>query len=464
MLLSDIAKAVNGRLKDHDVTVSSVDIDSRRIQAGQLFVALKGERFDGHDFLAQVGVQGAVAALVSQPVETVLPLVEVLDTRIALGQLAAYHRQQLGLPLIAITGSNGKTTTKEMTAAMMQAHFKSSEAVLATDGNFNNDIGMPLTLLRLRQQHKVAVIEMGMNHLGEIDYLAKLARPNVAVINNAGTAHIGELGSRENIAKAKGEIFAGLGEDGIAVVNADDRFADYWLGLNKHRRVLQFGLKTSADVYADAIQMGTDTSMRIHYQGQQVAVRMAVIGQHNVYNALAAATVSLATGASLQAVAQGLADFGGVKGRLQHKLGLQGVTLIDDTYNANPDSMKAAIDVCVGMGKPVWFVMGDMGEMGADARALHAEVGAYANQKGIAQLFALGELTAHAVNSFGNAGKHFADIETLIEALKVQVNSEVLVLVKGSRFMKMERVVEALMSDQAETVSGKENTKGTVCY
>lgn len=468
MFLSDIAKAVNGQLKGQDVKVNSVDTDSRRVQTGQLFVALKGERFDGHDFLAQVQAQGAVAALVSLPVETTMPVVEVQDTRIALGQLAAYHRQQIGLPLIAITGSNGKTTTKEMTAAIMQAHFKTAEAVLATDGNFNNDIGMPLTLLRLRPQHQVAVIEMGMNHLGEIDYLTHLARPNVAVVVNAGTAHIGELGSRENIAKAKGEIFAGLGEDGVAVVNADDRFADYWLGLNTQRRVLRFGLKANADVYADAIEMNSEISMRIHYQGQQVAVRMAVIGQHNVYNALAAATVSLAMGVSLQDVALGLAQFGGVKGRLQHKHGLQGITVIDDTYNANPDSMKAAIDVCIGMGKPVWFVMGDMGEMGADAAELHAEVGAYAKQKGVAQLLTLGELTTHAVNSFGSAGKHFADIDSLIEGLKTQLNPDVLVLVKGSRFMKMERVVEALMPAQVDEEASKQdkagNTKGAVCY
>lgn len=451
--LKTIAEVLQGTLLGNDVTVTSVDTDSRRVLPGQLFVALPGEKFDGHDFLPQVAAQGAVAALISKPVETDLPAVLVKDTRLALGQLASWWRQQLALPLIAVTGSNGKTTTKEMIAAIMQVHVGGTDLVLATAGNFNNDIGMPLTLLRLRATHRCAVIEMGMNHLGEIDYLTRLARPNVAVINNAGTAHIGELGSRENIAKAKGEIFAGLAVDGVAVINADSDFADYWRGLNPARRVLSFGMQQAADVQGEMLD--GDSQFKLSFQDESVEVTLAVPGAHNVMNALAAAASCLAAGVSLTEVAQGLARFAGVKGRLQQKTAACGARLIDDTYNANPDSMKAALDVLSSLGANTVFVMGDMGELGADAEAMHAQIGRYAKDRGIRQFYALGTLTKAAAQAFGPQAQHFESLPSLVEALNQAVTAQDIVLVKGSRFMQMERVVQALVEAQATEQVGK---------
>ena len=451
--LRTIADVLQGTLQGGDAVVTSVDTDSRRTTPGQLFVALAGEKFDGHDFLSQVAVQGAVAALISKPVETSLPTVLVKDTRLALGQLSSWWRQQLALPLIAVTGSNGKTTTKEMIAAIMQEHVGGAGNVLATAGNFNNDIGMPLTLLRLRPAHRCAVIEMGMNHLGEIDYLTRLARPDVAVINNAGTAHIGELGSRENIAKAKGEIFAGLSHDGIAVINADSEFADYWRELNKERRVLTFGLHAVADVRGEITDAAS--TFKLHYHGDVVTLTLAVPGAHNIMNALAAAAASLAAGVSLAEVAQGLQGFAGVKGRLQQKVAANGARLIDDTYNANPDSMKVALDVLKSSGENTVFVMGDMGELGADAEAMHAEVGRYAKASGIARMYALGKLTPAAVQAFGAQAQHFASLEALVAALQHETTTNDVVLVKGSRFMQMERVVNALVESQATELVGK---------
>lgn len=455
MSLQTIAKVLNGTLQGPDVMVTSVDTDSRRVQPGQLFVALPGEKFDGHDFLPQVTGLGAVAALVSRPVKTDLPTIEVSDTRLAMGELAAYWRQHLAIPLIAVTGSNGKTTTKEMIAAIMQVHVGGADKVLATAGNFNNDIGMPLTLLRLRSTHRCAVIEMGMNHLGEIDYLTRLARPNVAVINNAGTAHIGELGSRENIAKAKGEIFSGLADDGIAVINADSEFAEYWRGLNGSRRVMTFGTKAEADVRTEIINEESASSFNLHYQGAAIALKLAVPGVHNIMNALAAAAASLAAGVSLQDVAQGLQGFGGVKGRLQQKTATNGARIIDDTYNANPDSMKAALDVLRGYRQNTVFVMGDMGELGNDAEAMHASVGSYAKDCGVNSFYALGTYTKAAAKAFGDQAQHFDAIEKLIAALQANTSAEDIVLVKGSRFMQMERVVNALVETQAAELVGK---------
>jgi UDP-N-acetylmuramoyl-tripeptide--D-alanyl-D-alanine ligase len=455
MTLQNIADVLHGVLSGADVQVTSVDTDSRRIQPGQLFVALTGEKFDGHDFLPQVAAQGAVAALVSHPVDTALPTVQVSDTRLAMGQLAAHWRQQLGLPLIAVTGSNGKTTTKEMIAAIMQVHVGGADKVLATAGNFNNDIGMPLTLLRLRAEHRCAVIEMGMNHLGEIDYLTRLARPDVAVINNAGTAHIGELGSRENIAKAKGEIFAGLADNGIAVINADSEFADYWRSLNTSHQVLTFGLSDHADVRGEIIAHEPVSTFKLHYQGASITLTLPVPGAHNIMNAMAAAAASLAAGATLQEIAQGLQNFAGVKGRLQLKTAANGANVIDDTYNANPDSMKAALDVLQNYRQRTWFVMGDMGELGSDAEDMHAMVGRYAKEHGINNMCALGTHTQAAVQAFGSHGQHFDSLEALVIALKNNIAADDVVLVKGSRFMQMERVVNALVETKTAELVGK---------
>jgi UDP-N-acetylmuramoyl-tripeptide--D-alanyl-D-alanine ligase len=296
------------------------------------------------------------------------------------------------------------------------------------------------------------MIEMGMNHLGEIAYLTRIARPNVAVINNAGTAHIGELGSRENIAKAKGEIFSGLAADGIAVINADSEFADYWRGLNGTRRVLTFGLHAAADVRAEVLPQG---GFKLHYQQAAVTLTLAVPGAHNMMNALAAAAASLAAGATLDEVAQGLQGFGGVKGRLQQKTAVSGARVIDDTYNANPDSMKAALDVLRSGSQRTVFVMGDMGELGDDAEAMHAEIGRYARDHGVHAMYALGNHTKAAVQAFGESGLHFDTIEKLIAAVQANTTAQDIVLVKGSRFMQMERVVNALVETQATELVGK---------
>ena len=309
MMLSEIAKAVNGRMIGEDVLVQSVGTDSRNIVKNQLFIGIKGENFDGNTFAPEALRLGAAAVLVSDANTQASPYVVVQDTRLALGQLAKYWREKFKIPLVAVTGSNGKTTVKEMVAAILAA---AKGSVLATHGNLNNDIGLPLTLLKIRAVHTVAVIEMGMSHLGEIDYLTRLAKPTIAVINNAGTAHIGEVGSRENIAKAKGEIYAGLADDGMAIINADDDFADYWKSLNAHKAIITFGLKKAADVSASYQIKGNATEIKLNTPTGQIEFMLSVLGIHNIYNALAASAVAVALGISNEDIAKGLAVFGAV--------------------------------------------------------------------------------------------------------------------------------------------------------
>ena len=439
--LSEIAKAVNGRMIGADALVQSVGSDSRHIIKNQLFVGIKGEHFDGNSYALEAINQGAAAVLVSDANTQASAALVVQDTRLALGQLAKHWREKFKIPLVAVTGSNGKTTVKEMIAAILSA---AKGSVLATQGNLNNDIGMPMTLLKMRAEHTVAVIEMGMNHLGEIDYLTRLAKPNVAVINNAGTAHIGEVGSRENIAKAKGEIFAGLADDGIAVINTDDDFADYWKSLNKNRKILTFALDAKADVTASYQTLDGASQLQLTTPSGSIGFRLNMLGKHNISNALAASACAVALGVSNADIARGLESFSGVKGRLQRKNGLNGAALIDDTYNANPDSMKAAIDVLANQAGKLIFVMGDMAELGADSAQMHAEIGAYANQKGVHQLLCFGETSQRASLEFGVNAKHYASLPALLEAVSGLMNKDTTVLVKGSRFMQMERVVNAI--------------------
>lgn len=452
MWLSEIAQVVHGQLRGADMQVNSVGTDTRTISAQQLFVAIKGERFDGNQFATEALAKGAAAVLISDANSAASPAVLVADTRLALGQLAAHWRQQLTAPVAAITGSNGKTTTKEMLHAILAAATGDAACIHATYGNLNNDIGLPLTLLKARAQHQYLVLEMGMNHLGEIDYLTHIAKPNVAVINNAGMAHIGELGSRELIAQAKGEIFAGLAVDGVAVINADDRFADYWRALNTQRKVLTFGLSAPADVSAHYTENSANMQVQLTTPTGTVAFTLPVLGVHNLYNALAASTAAVALGIANASIAQGLSQFSGVKGRLQHKAGVNGAILIDDTYNANPDSMKAAIDVLSKLQGATLMVMGDMGELGADAAIMHAEVGRYAKAKGIHQLMTFGDLSAGAAKAFGANAQHFTDLDALVSAVKSHMQAGVAVLVKGSRFMRMERVVDLLEAGQTKQV------------
>ncbi len=448
MGLREAARAVNGTLHGPPQRFSGVCTDSRSVHDGELFVALKGERFDGHEYLPEAQRRGAVAALTSQLVDTRVPLPQVVadDTRLALGRLAAHWRARFAMPLVALTGSNGKTTLKEILTSILAAHCGDRTCVLATEGNLNNDIGMPLTLLKLRETHRYAVIEMGMNHEGEIDYLTRIARPTVAVVNNAQRAHVGILGSLEAIARAKGEIYGGLRGAGVAVVNEDDAFAAYWKGLNADRRVVTFGFAPGAMVRAQ----NEGPQVRFTLPHGAFSAVMPVSGEHNVRNALAAFAAAHALDIPVEDMREGLAAFKGVPGRLQRRRGVSGSIVIDDSYNANPESMKAAIRVLAAEPGRRVMAMGDMGELGAQSDAMQSEVGAFAREAGIDALLALGDASRHAVRSFGSGAAAFDDIAALIAAAGREAAAGATVLVKGSRFMRMERVADAL-SAQGET-------------
>ncbi|HLD08687.1 MAG TPA: UDP-N-acetylmuramoyl-tripeptide--D-alanyl-D-alanine ligase [Methylophilaceae bacterium] len=456
MHLSEAAIATRGRVVGQDVLFNSVGTDSRSLSRGQLFVALKGEHFDGHAYVQQSLSQGALAAMVSVDQPGLSPILLVKDTRLSLGDLAAYWRRKFAIPLVAITGSNGKTTVKEMLASILHAHTGDAGSVLATQGNLNNDIGLPLTLLKLRQHHRYAVVEMGMNHAGEISYLTTIGRPTAALINNATSAHLAGLGSVEEIAKAKGEIFEGLAADGIAVINADDAFAPLWKKLAAPHQIMTFGLDTAADVSA-VYQLKADGSdIQIHALQGVAKTYLPVPGLHNVRNALAAAAVALAMQIPLATVAKGLAGFSGVKGRLQHKTGINGALVIDDTYNANPASMKAAIDVLATRPEEKLLVLGDMAELGSEAAKMHAEIGSYSKAAGIKTLYALGDLSRETVKAFGKGAKHYASPEALAHDLVKSMKTGVAVLVKGSRFMQMERVAELITTELIVTDKNRE--------
>jgi len=450
MRLSEAAAAVGGKVLGNDVDFRCVVSDSRAIQGGELFVALRGERFDGHDFVADCLRQGAAAAMVARQVADAGPQLLVADTRLALGQLAAYWRDRFSGPLAAVTGSNGKTTVKEMLAAVLRAAAGDEAAVLATQGNLNNDIGLPLTLLKLHAAHRYAVLEMGMNHPGEIAYLTRIARPDVALINNAQPAHLQGLGSVEAVARAKGEIFEGLAADGVAVINADDAHAGLWRGLAGGRPILTFGLDHPAEVSASCRLRPDGSDIALRTPAGEATLALPLPGLHNVRNALAATAAASALQVPLEAIVRGLSSFGGVRGRLQRKPGLRGALVIDDTYNANPASMRAAIDVLAACAGTRILVLGDMGELGEQAVQQHAEIGAAAKAAGIEALYCLGELSRGMAAAYGTGAQHFADAEELLEAVRPQLREGVAVLVKGSRFMHMERVVQGLVQDNEE--------------
>jgi len=438
--LHEAAQALNASAVGADVALGVVSSDTRDLPPGCLFVALKGPRFDGHAFAAQALEQGAAAVMVAASAGlNVAPALVVEDTRIGLGQLAAWHRSRMPAKLAAITGSNGKTTVKEMLAAILAAETGEG-AVLATAGNLNNDIGMPLTLLKLTPEHRYAAIEMGMNHSGEIDYLTHLARPDVALVNNALRAHLEGLGSVEAVARAKGEIYAGLKDDGIAIINADDPHAELWRGLAGEHKVLSFGFAEDADV-----RIQVDSRLVLDTPAGRVETTLQVPGEHNLRNAAAAAAAALALGVAADAVARGLAAYSGSKGRLQAHPCILGASLIDDTYNANPDSVLAAIEVLAARPGKRILVLGDMGELGPDAAALHREVGERARAAGIDRLLCLGEMSFNSVRGFGKGAMHFERIEELLAEIECALGADVTVLVKGSRFMKMERVVRSFM-------------------
>ncbi len=442
MTLAEIARAVGGRLSGDDRTVTGVSTDTRTLAPGDVFVALKGPRFDGHGFLAEAAKRGALAALTDRPREGDWPAcVVVADTRIALMRLAAYWRERIDPLVIAVTGSNGKTTVKDMTAGILAC----TGPGIATEGNRNNDIGLPLTLLRLRAHHRYAVVEIGMNHPGEIATLAALARPDVAIVTNAGAAHLEGLGSVRAVAEEKGRIYGALTEQGVAVVNADDDFAAYWRA-HAPGRVVSYGLTHPADVTATVrlTPEGSDCAFHLPGTPQPLDVRLAFLGRHNVLNALAAASAALACDIPAPTIAEGLAAVRPPPGRMAATVGADGIRIIDDTYNANPDSARAALAVLASLPGERWFVLGDMAELGANAAELHGELGVQARDAGIDHLWTVGALAAHASRSYGKRGRHYDDLEALLRDLRPSLRPGAVVLVKGSRCMRMEQVVAGL--------------------
>jgi UDP-N-acetylmuramoyl-tripeptide--D-alanyl-D-alanine ligase len=440
MSAQDAAAMVSGRARGGDPVFTGVSTDTRTVRGGELFVALRGEKFDGHDFLDQAKQSGAVAAMIDRKfaAKPPLPAVVVDDTKLALGSLAKGWRSRFRPALIAVTGSNGKTTVKEMLAAILRRHA-GDEAVLATAGNLNNDIGLPLTLLRMRDAHGYCAIELGMNHKGEIAYLAAIAAPTVALVNNAQREHLEFMNSVDEVAAENASVYDALPADGVAVVNADDAHADFFRKAAGKRKRVDFGIEKKALVSGRYALQGLTSEIDIRTPAGEAHATLAIPGLHNVRNALAAAACAFAAGIGEKAIGEGLNAFRPYTGRLQVKTAIGGATVIDDTYNANPDSVRAAIDVLASCPGPTALVLGDMGEVGAHGAEFHREVGAYARAKKISQLCAMGEASRHAVQAFGAEGRHFDSIEALVAAVKGRS-----ILVKGSRFMKMERVVAAL--------------------
>ena len=442
---AELAAAVPGALVkgDGSVRIASVCSDSRQIRPGCLFIALRGERFDGHDFVAEAAQQGATAALVERPLDAPLVQIVVPDSRRAFGIAAAAWRARFRVPLIAVTGSNGKTTVTQMLAAILTRAYGPTRR-LATRGNLNNDIGLPLMLFELNAGHKAAVLELGMNHPGEIAYLARLAQPTVALVNNAQREHQEFLGSVEATALENGAAIAALPPDGAAVFPADDACASIWRNLAGTRRIVDFARAAYATVTAEYTLQTDGARLEIATPAGLIRTRLAVGGAHNVHNALAATAAALAIDVPTQAIAAGLAAFAAVGGRGARSRTANGADLIDDSYNANPDSVRAAIDLLAGLPGRRVLVLGDMGEVGERSAEFHREVGAYAQERGIDVLLAAGPATRDACAAFGAAAEHFADVEALIGRARELDHPGAAMLVKGSRFMRMERVVGAL--------------------
>ena len=451
MSLAHAAQSLGAGLVGADAPFHSVSTDSRKIESGALFVALRGERFDAHAFIDAVARSGAVGAMVDHvPEEAPLPLLVVENTRVALGELAAAWRARFTIPLIAVAGSNGKTTVKEMIAAILREHY-GTDHVLATEGNLNNDIGLPLTLLRLRASHRAAVVEIGMNHPGETASLAATARPTIALVNNAQREHQEFMKSVADVAREHAALPAGLARGGVAVINADDEHAAIWreAAARAGAGVREFGLGSRAAVCADYELDQFSSRLQLRAPEGSVHIDLPVPGLHNVRNALAAAAAALVAGASLAAAARALEAFSAVRGRMQRTTTAGGAVLLDDSYNANPESVHAAIEVLAACPQPRVLVLGDMGEVGEQGPAFHAEVGEHARRACLSGLLAMGELSRHAVASFG-AGRHAATLEELLGALRPFDRRGATLLVKGSRFMRMERVVASLTGAAGE--------------
>jgi UDP-N-acetylmuramoyl-tripeptide--D-alanyl-D-alanine ligase len=450
--LEQVLASIEGARVTRDAYFQGVSTDSRQVMPGSLFVALRGDRFDAHDFLAQL-VDKPVAAVVVEklPDHYPLPAIVVPDTLAALGRIGNFWRRRFAIPVIGVTGSNGKTTVKEMISAILVAAF-GAEGRLATQGNLNNEIGVPLTVTRLTEAHKAAVVELGMNHPGEIARLAAIAEPTVAVVNNAQREHQEFMHTVEAVARENGAVLQALPADGVAVFPGDDEYTDLWRGLAGERKALTFGLSDACDVRATHTVTEFGSELAVTAGVERIAIKLNAAGVHNVRNALAAAACALAAGIPVDAIVRGLEAFAPVSGRLQRKQASCGATVIDDTYNANPDSVRAAIDVLAQYPSPRVLVLGDMGEVGTQGPEFHQEIGAYAASRGIDTVLATGELARHMA---GSGAQHYEQFDELLAALdqKLGSKSDATVLVKGSRFMKMERVVQHLT---ASTNTGKE--------
>ncbi|HEV2230551.1 MAG TPA: UDP-N-acetylmuramoyl-tripeptide--D-alanyl-D-alanine ligase [Steroidobacteraceae bacterium] len=456
--LGEFARLAGGRLAGADRSFTNVVSDTRALKAGELFIALRGPNFDGNEFVAAAAAAGAAGALVEREQPVALAQIVVPDAQAALERAARAWRAQFSGALVGVAGSNGKTTAKEMLAAIL------SEAgpTLATRGNLNNHIGVPLTLLRLTGAERFAVVEMGANRPGEVAHLVDLARPTVGLITNAGAEHLEGFGSLEGVARAEGEMVAGLSASATAVINADDAYAAMWRG-STPARVVTFGVARSADFSASEVAAavgseGFTTSFRLTAPIGAAAIRLKLGGTHNVANALAAAASAASAGAGLEHIVAGLAKVRAVPGRLQFRRAAGGGWLIDDSYNANPSSVRAAIEVLAQLPGRRWLVLGDMAELGAGALEEHVQLGEFARAHGIERLYASGPLSARAAGAFGAGGESFADVPALAAALRAALGagetSEVRVLVKGSRFNRLERVVEAVASDALPNTGG----------
>ncbi|MCF6324827.1 MAG: UDP-N-acetylmuramoyl-tripeptide--D-alanyl-D-alanine ligase [Gammaproteobacteria bacterium] len=446
--LLQLAQLCGGELRGDEASFSALSIDSRTINNDDLFVALRGPNFDGHAFVSAAQQAGAVALLVEHAVDSELPQVIVNDSHRALGELASAWRMKYSIPVIAVTGSNGKTSVKEMLASILGQQGD----VLATKGNLNNDIGVPLTLMRINSGHRYAVIEIGANHHGEIRYLTNLAKPTIALVNNAGPSHLEGFGDIAGVAKAKGEIFEGLQKGGVAVINADDKYSDVWELICAEIECKHFGIDKETDISAtDLVRVaGAGYCFKLHAGEQSIEISLPLPGRHNVMNALAASTAAMAAGATLNSVRDGLQSLVDVGGRLQIRQSPAGVTVIDDTYNANPASLQAGLDVLNEHEGEKILVLADMGELGDLAVSLHRQMGEQAHRTGVKQFFTIGNMARHAAQAFGATASHFTAQDALISELRKVLASStqpVTVMVKGSRSMKMEHVVSALLDE-----------------
>lgn len=437
LMLSEAATAMQGDLRGNDRIFTGVNTDTRHLDAGQLFFALPGPSFDGHNFTLEAKAKGAAGMVVTHVLDLDLPQIVVADTRLALAQLAGAWRARFDVPVIAVTGSNGKTTVKEMIAAI----FLQAGAVHATHGNLNNEIGVPLTLLGLASEHEAAVIEEGASHPGDIAYLTQFVKPTVAVVTNVSVAHLEGFGSLEAVARTKGEIYEHLAAGGTAIINADDPKAGLWFTLASHHPVISFGLQNSSDVRG-SWQAGKP--LKIITPDGEVTVNLHLEGRHNAMNALAATAAALAADASLADIQTGLESIRPVAGRLQWKQGVCGVRILDDSYNANPASLSAALDVLASCQGERYLALGDMAELGSQTLAYHEQAGRQARASGVQQLYAVGKNTQYTVEAFGEHGYHFPAQEELISRLKKDLHENVTLLIKGSRSAHMEKVVAAV--------------------